>query len=98
MKKSFLLAAFLFVLGSSTMGAKTITTVEKPTVEAQEEVRVKYIVAIIEKDTGFSLAEAIGVCLTEEEAISLGNLMMGYLGNPDYAYPHIEIIGECDDF
>lgn len=97
MKKSFLLAAALLVVGSSTMVAKTVSTMENPTLEFKKEVTSElYLLEVLALYT-YEVLYFEEMCLTTEEALlDRGYELVELYGGFDVVTVGFSAIGDCE--
>lgn len=94
MKKSFLLAAALLVLGGSTMVAKTAVVTAQPALEAKADtVKYKYLIEIYDRET-LELLHIEAGCFGEEIEEYLEALLDAF-GGVDNVYGIVGEMGEC---
>ena len=95
MKKSFLLAAALLVLGGSTMVAKTAAITEQPALEAKAEtVKIKYVFEIYDNETEELLHIEAG-CYGDDEIEDYIDALLDAFGGVDVVSALIRNLGEC---
>lgn len=94
MKKSFLLAAALVVLGGSTMLAKTAVVTEQPVLEAQADtVKYKYLIEIYDNNTHELLHIEAG-CY-DEGIVEYVETLIDLYGGVENVYAMVDEMGEC---
>lgn len=94
MKKSFLLATALLVLGGSTMVAKTAVVTEQSALEAKvETVKYKYLIEIYDTNTHELLHIEAG-CY-DENIVEYVEALLDLYGGVENAYAMVDEMGEC---
>lgn len=97
MKKSFLLAAALLVVGSSTMVAKTASTMEKTTLEFKEKVvRDLYMIEIFDINTYETLYSEEFCHSSDEELMARCFELAEYYGGLDNVSFGLYVFDECE--